>query len=783
MFPRLLFILLAFFISQVSFAQTLIELSGVIRDPRQEPVSGATIRLLNTLNHTTSDVSGHFSFSNLPSGKYLMLVSKTGYANQLVELSENKTSAEIQLKEEKIQLPEVIVTAQKREEDLQRLPLSISGISEKQVKDYQLWNTKELSAIIPNMYSANPGDNRNVTSVRGIATTSYDQSVATYIDGVNQFGLDTYIAQLYDIDRIEVLRGPQGTLYGRNAMGGVINIITKKPDNFLHGFAELNYGNYGQQRYLGGIRTPLVVDRLFLGVTGLYNRTDGFYTNEFNNSHFDKQHNFAGNYDLKFIANDKLSFNLNVKHNQNRNNGTFPLVFGSEAAFSNPFKLNQNAVSEMVDNLFNSSLAINYYGSKVNFSSQSSYQSNNRYYRDPLDGDFSPLDAVSVINNYGGKWNKVKAGTQEFQLSSKEQSPIRWQTGAYAFLQDNPVKQGTYFGADAEMLGAPFPFFTSINTNSGKAYGYAVYGQAAYHLAPKLELVAGLRFDQEFKELDIRGEFQPEGGDLMVTQPDTSSKADFTAFSPKVSLSYEINERQNAFTSYSRGFRAGGISQLSSDPSQPALYNYDPEFSDNFEIGLKNTFFDKRLRLNLAAFYTRVNNAQVPTLILPEAITIVRNAGKLTSKGAELELSATLLKGLKADYNFGYTDAEYKTLLVASNGESVNMNGHKQVFSPDMTSMLALQYDFSLAKRNDINFFTRAEWKYLGDQYFDLANQIKQSGYSIINARAGVSVKNYSLSVWSNNLGDKHYLDYAYDFGAVHLGNPNTFGVTLRGQF
>ena len=782
MFPRLLSLLLAFFITQASFAQKLIELDGFIRDNQQHPVAGATIRLLNTLNHTTSDVTGHFSFSNLPAGKYLLMISKPGFANQLVEMSERTTSAEIQLKEEKIQLPEVIVTAQKREEDLQRLPLSISGISETQVKNYQLWNTKDLSGIIPNLYSANPGDNRNVTSVRGIATTSYDQSVATYIDGVNQFGLDTYIAQLYDIDRIEVLRGPQGTLYGRNAMGGVINIITKKPDNLLHGFAELNYGNYGQQRYLGGIRTPLVPDRLFLGVTGLYNRTDGFYTNEFNNSHFDKQHNFAGNYDLKFIANDKLSFNLNLKHNQNRNNGTFPLVFSPEAAFSNPFKLNQNAVSEMVDNLFNISLAINYYG-KVNFSSQTSYQSNNRYYRDPLDGDFSPLDAVSVVNNYGGKWNKVKAGTQEFQFSSSQQSPVRWQAGTYAFLQDNPVKQGTYFGADAEMLGAPFPFFTSINTNSGKAYGYAVYGQAAYHLVPKLELVAGLRFDQEFKELEIRGEFQPDGGDLMVTQPDTSSKANFTAFSPKVSLSYAINERQNAFASYSRGFRAGGISQLSSDPSQPALYDYDPEFSDNFEIGLKNTFFDKRLRLNLAAFYTRVNNAQVPTLILPEAITIIRNAGKLTSKGAEMELSATLLKGLKADYNFGYTDAEYKTLLIASNGETVNMNGHKQVFSPEMTSMLALQYDFSLAKRNNINFFTRAEWKYLGDQYFDLANQIKQSGYSIINARAGVSLKNYSVSIWSNNLGDKHYLDYAYDFGAVHLGNPNTFGVTLRGQF
>ncbi|WP_315816025.1 TonB-dependent receptor plug domain-containing protein [Paraflavitalea speifideaquila] len=124
--------------------------------------------------------------------------------------------------------------------------------------DYRLWNTKDITAIVPNLYSADPGDNRNVTSIRGITTTSYDPAVATYIDGVNQFGLDTYISQLSDIERIEVLRGPQGTLYGRNAMGGVINIITKQPGNHLTGFAEANMGNYGQHRIAAGIRTPLI---------------------------------------------------------------------------------------------------------------------------------------------------------------------------------------------------------------------------------------------------------------------------------------------------------------------------------------------------------------------------------------------------------------------------------------------------------------------------------------------------------------------------------------------
>ena len=190
---------------------------------------------------------------------------------------------------------------------------------------------------------------------RGITTTSYDPAVATYIDGVNQFGLDTYIAPLFDVERIEVLSGPQGTLYGRNAMAGVINIITKQPGNTTTGFAELNFGTFGQQRYALGFRTPLVKNKLYLGVAGVYDRMDGFYTNQYDDTDFDKKHSIIGNYYLRYIPNAQWAFTLNVKHNENRNNGTFPLAGSTEEAFENPFTVNQNAVTEMVDNTFNSS--------------------------------------------------------------------------------------------------------------------------------------------------------------------------------------------------------------------------------------------------------------------------------------------------------------------------------------------------------------------------------------------------------------------------------------------
>src|SRR5690606_11172946 len=156
------------------------------------------------------------------------------------------------------QLEEITVTAQKQEEKLQEGPTSVSTITDREVQNLRLWNVDNLSGLLPNFYSSDSGDGRNVVSIRGIGTTSYDPAVAIYVDGVIQFGLDNYSNGLLDIERIEVLRGPQGTLYGRNAMGGVVNIITRKPTNQTNGFIGVDFGNYGLSRYSLGVKTALV---------------------------------------------------------------------------------------------------------------------------------------------------------------------------------------------------------------------------------------------------------------------------------------------------------------------------------------------------------------------------------------------------------------------------------------------------------------------------------------------------------------------------------------------
>lgn len=767
-------------------AQSSTNLSGNVSSLNASAIEGANIYLLNTNFRTVSNGKGQFQLKNIPAGKYQLQVSAVGYATLLreVEVNENMPALSLQLTDANLKLDEVVVSAQKREEEVQKLPLAVTTFSAKQVDDDRLWTIRDITALVPNLYSANPGDNRNVTSVRGITTTSYDQAVATYVDGVDQFGLDTYIAQLEDIDHIEVLRGPQGSLYGRNAMGGVINIVTKQPTNEIEGFAGVDFGNYALERYNLGIRLPLIKDKLFLGASALFTQQDGFYTNLYTHTRFDDQHSLMGNYYLKYLATDRLSITLNVKHVENRNNGAFPLASDPATALSQPFTVDQNAVTTLIDNIFNSSLSVQYSGHSFNFTSQTAYQTNYRYYTKPIDGDFSAIDGVSIEDNYGPAYNKVKVGTQEFRFSSPaSQSAFKWVGGVYGFDESNPVKQGTHFGADAALVGSSMTDFTSIAVNDEKLYGAAVFGQATYTLDKVLDFTLGLRYDYEHDKLNIEGEYQPDGQPAIVTRTDTSSGAGFHALSPKASIFYHITDNNGLYTVYSRGFRTGGISQLSSDPTQPPLYDYSPETSNNYELGSKNNLFNDKLRFNADVFYTTVNNAQVPTLILPDAITITRNAGKLHSYGAEAELMAKPVSGIEADYSFGYTHARYTSLNLANNGTAANLNGNQQIFTPDITSILGLQYEQPLQSSSKLKFIARAEWQYLGKQYFDLANTISQNPYNLFNGRIGVSAKNYGVYLWGGNLFNKHYIDYAYDFGAAHLGNPRTFGISLKTNF
>ena len=762
-------------------------LSGKITTTKNLPVSNASIYVLNSNIKSISDSNGLFKIKLPAAGNYQLEINHFNFASihpvLKIENNKNNYTANFILEASMNTLDEIIVTAQKKEELVQKIPSSITALGAKQVNAFGLWNTKEITGIIPNLYSADPGDGRDVTSVRGIATSSYDPTVTTYIDGVNQFSLDTYIPSLFDIERIEVLRGPQGTLYGRNAMGGVINIITKQPTNTTTGFADIVIGNYNKKRISAGFKTPLIKDKLFFGASLLSDKRDGFYTNKFTKSPYDNQNGFSGNYFLKYIISNLWDINLNFKHHGNENQGPFPLVFGTAKALASPYTLNQNATTTMMDKTTNTSLSIHYAGSDFNFNSQTAYQQNYRYYTTPIDGDFSPIDAISIINNYGNQWNNNKVITQDFKFSSNySNSKIKWTAGAFLFYQDAPVKQATRFGMDANLMMIGDSMFSTINSSTTIKKGFALYGQATYALTNQLNITLGVRNDYENQAQSILGEYQHDpSNQLYITTADTLGRTNFNALSPKLAVDYQANKNSLWYGSYSRGFRAGGLSPLSSDPSQPPLVSYLPEYSNNFETGIKNNWLGNKLILNVALFYTKVTDAQVPSLILPDAITITKNTGQLTSKGLEAEVLAIPTKGVLVQYAFGTTNASYDKLDIASQGESVSLAGKRPIFTPASTSLLAVQCTYPVNKH--LNVFARGEWKYIGTTYFDLANTLQQSPYHLLNSKVGFEYDKIALSFWAKNLSGIKYIAYGYDFGAVHLGDPATFGTSFSYKF
>lgn len=675
------------------------------------------------------------------------------------------------------QIDTILVSAEKRMAQAQKTPISLSVINPTNVEQLQINNIKDLKSIVPNFYSADPGDGRNATSIRGIATTSYDPTIAVNIDGVNQFNLDTYIPEIFDIERIEILRGPQGSLYGRNAMGGVINIYTKQPSNTSALNASILGGNYNQFNAKLSYRTPLVRNKLFFGISEMYDKRDGFYKNKYTGKDYDYQFGLTGNYFLKYIMSPNWEATINYKHRNYDNYGPFPLTYDASEGFS----LNQNATTIMKDKTNNASFVLHHNGRSFDFIAQSAFQDNYRYYTRPIDGDFSPLDGISIVNNYGNNWNHIKVYTQEIRLHSNNTTKLKWTAGAYYFNQLAPNKQATVFGSQANLLGIGDKNFSILNTTDAKRNGFAVYGQINYALTNQLHLTLGARNDWENASQTILGEYtHAPMPNYIITTPSTSGSASFNAFSPKFALDYQLSDRHLAFVSYSKGFRAGGLSPLGSDPSQPPMIAFQPEFSSNYELGFKNNYYNNRLLINTTFFYSKIDNAQMPTLVMPDALTITKNVGKLHSSGIELDAFLQATKTIAFQYHAGITNAIFDNFNLAVYSNEVNVKGKHQIFSPDATSCFAMHLNQPINKTT--SFLLNADWKYTGTTYFDVLNNIKQSPYNTLNGSIGIQYTHFKLMAWTRNITDVQYINYAYDFGAVHLGEPKRFGITASVQ-
>ena len=775
------FFVFAFLLITLSgFSQETIKLSISAKNKQGIKVEGIEVSLLNSNQLVVVNEKTGIVFNNLSKGYYELLITAEGYASVIWKGQLDRSQeVSILMESNSIKLDEVVVSSDKKQANILNTPGSISSINAKQIRDMRIWEISDLSGFAPNLFIANSGDNRNVTGIRGMVTTSYDQSVATYVDGVAQFNLDTYIPQLNEIESIDIIRGAQGTFYGRNAMGGVINITTKKPTNTTQVNAGVQIGNYGQKRINAAVNAPIIKNKLFLGMSALHDRKNGFYTNEFLNMKFDKQQQTMLNLQLKYFLTKGWSLQADLKQYIAKNDGAFPLVNDMKALFENPYTLSQNLTSSMRDNSRNISVVAKHKGKKTDITLQHARQRNYRFYEKSLDADFSPADIVGIFNNYGKDFNTVNVMTNELRFNSVKSSPeqaFEWSAGIYQFSQKSPTKQATVFGKDAGLFGIPDKNFSIISINKGENNGLAAYGHMSYTINEKVSVNGGMRIDNENRKLTIGSQYEKQPRPAIPTMADTTGKSSYGAFSPKLGIQFQPTAEQLMYLSFSRGFRSGGLTSISSDPSQVPLSAYNPEFSNMFEAGIKGKDKNNQFRYAIAFFYNKVMDIQTPLLVLPDAVTIIQNAGEMNAWGLEGEMEVKLAKGLSLQYSGGLTSAKYAVLGVVSNGVQVDLSGNKQVFTPSTTNYFATQYQTSIAA-HELMF--RLEYNHTGKQFFDLANTIEQKAYGLVNFRSSIRTNHFDISVWGRNLMGKKYINYAYDFGAAHLGNPRMIGIGL----
>ena len=771
-FMRLIFFLLAWLVlTAPALAQTSVgTLTGTVTAADGQPVSFATVGVLNQPQAAEADAAGAFRL-RLPLGTYQLTVRAVGYATVIrpVVMAESGSAPlAITLPAQGRALDEVVVTAEKTETDAQRTPAAVSVLTARQLQAYRVWSFSDLGALAPSLQTVEHGGSTSslFLNIRGTMGLHSQTAVATYIDGVYQFEGFSVPLQFNNVARIEVLRGPQGTLYGRNAFGGVINIITKKPTNKPEGFAQVDVGNYAQQRYNLAFSAPVVKDKLFVGASGLFSQRRGIYTDAATGQAFDRPQSVAGNLNLRYLPTANLSVELIGRFERNDDIGAYPWVASDKELFAKPYVIGRSVSNrERRDNV-NASVQLKYETRPVVFTSISAVQDYKKGFPEFLDGDFSAANLSKALSD-----DRVRTFTQELRLTSNPAlaGPLSWTAGTFLWTAPNGSNEFVQFRTPA--TGPASTFYRSSRSDNR---GLALFGQAAYRLTPRLTATAGLRYDREQRELaQSRRTVAPNGPESQVL-PLTRFETSFAAFTPKGVLSFQTTENTLAYASYARGYRAGGLNLFAPTAADVAV---GPEHSHNYEVGVKNTLLNDRLRLNLTGFYLQQRDQQVT--VIENAFFLTRNAGDLHNLGAELELMAVPVKGLQAEWTASLSKAEYERLTTVVAGRNQDLAGNKPLFNPAAASFLAVQYDRPLA--GPLSAFVRGEHRYSAAYFLNFDNAIRQSPYHVFNGRAGLKYKAYELAVWGRNLTQVKYRTWAT--GVFLLNTPRLWGATATVNF
>jgi iron complex outermembrane receptor protein len=676
-------------------------------------------------------------------------------------------------------LGDIIVTAQRRSENVQDVPVAVSVTSAADLDRLQVTSVQSLQYSTPSLVVAGSDPSRLRFGIRGISDGSrnpgFDNRIGVYVDGVWVGRSAAANQSVLDLSSIEVLRGPQGTLFGKNTVAGAISITSVRPEDGYSGYIEGEYGNY-DHRQLRGAMNLGVSDVAALRVSGSYLNRDGFTQNIFNNLDYDNRDDYSLRGQFQIEAHDTTLYIVaDIAKSRSRAtaggerlpDALAPLPRQIAHDELQQFTIKNSGLSAQVDHEF---------GNGGTLTSITAFRTSR------LDGsadeDFSPA-RVAATNISLEDSNHF---TQELRYASDTSGDFDYLLGLYFLDQEVDGTGAAFAFARAISPAAPAIFVNARHDSTVHSTNYAGFLHANYRPAERLEITLGARITREDKSIDYR--IVDQSG--LFTNGTLNDDRSRTDFSPTISINYQATDDVMGYARYARGFKSGGWN--ADFVRSIADMDFDDESVDSFELGLKSTLFDRRLRLNIAAYLSKHSDYQVFSFIqLTNGGTAlnVSNAGRLTSKGFEIEAEAAPTDWLTMFANYGYNDASFDS-FVNGGGPGVNFDGNRAADSPRHNLNLGLATDF------DLGFATlvlQADYNYRSAFYSNPDNLAVNLNGSLeqVNLRAGLEFGNVSLFGWMRNTFDVTETIYnSRSFLAlprVEYNDPQTYGLTLKVMF
>jgi len=704
-------------------------------------------------------------------------------------------------------IEEIIVTAQRREQSLQEVPMAISAFSGADLEALQADNLDSLQGAVPNLNLVQGrGSNSSVNAfIRGVgqpdALQTFDPAVGVYLDDVYMSRIQGALFKLYDIERVEVLRGPQGTLYGKNTPGGAIRLITKTPGDEFEAQVGVLAGDYGRMQARARVSGP-VTDDLALGFSVLYDTRDGFVTDPADGREYNDEDTMVA----RIKGSWDVTSDVNVTFSADYAKEDVRLTLGRSEVLL--YSLNYNADFSEISIVprspaptgewdFRSSTSMtdrsnqqtDHWGGNAtitwNISDDTKLKSITAY-RDLKTDSFIDIDATTLELGDVLVALDQNQFSQEFQLLGDNGDNINWVLGAYYLKEEVPSHQEAYADDFLQYLGLPISFLRTIDDDL-ETTSYAVFGQVDWAFADKWNLGVGVRWTQEEKDY-----FRTTStfSDLLgVADPafEFSDSDDWSDWTPTVTLDYAMSDAVKLYGRVAQGFKSGGFNGRANTADD--VSTFDPETVWTTEVGAKTTLADGKLRANYAFFVSKYDDFQARVSV-GDGIDFrfpVLNAAELDIKGAEIEITWLPIEPLALSTQIGYLDAEY------GSGGFTGSDGvaDEPAFAPEWTARFAGTWTHNFANGSDLMFAAAANYR--DSMWLSVENTaaLTEDDYWLMDAMVSWLSKDshWTISGGVKNLTDEVYRVEGQEFRSVggietaYYGNPRTYTVGFDYSF